>query len=536
MPTAGRVTSVVPPEEYFSSVSPLCRRLLEDMRAVQEAWGDRWHGLTYEEQCQVLDQAIVDEATVRRYDRRDSLGPDCEYFPKLKLPTGQKIVCDENLSARGFACSWRDEHSAPFSWHTRSQMDLTLDSPATTPTGTQPQPHPAPQPQPLHPPAHLIDAPKAPSTPGGEGRLIPGPTAVYSSRPLSVHYRRPPGFRWHYSLPEDEQLPPDPPDLVLGGRATPRAATMPADLSRAAEDSGKNKYLLVKTGAHEGLLARLRNTVARLTRPCLPFNPWRTDANRNQASPAPAAADSTAVSNTLYEAGPEGAAPEMRPSHVLAQAGVTKSRSECEPPSISAPLTNYVCNLPEEDLIDSSPYYARHSTPKASNVKKPRSPPERPPPPLTNPSRDSVSNNATSSTNDLSSNNNNNNNNSLGVSLSSSETKSTSSFRLTASPSSSQSTRAAVKKAQAPPVPDKPTSPAPPIPTTSKTSPTSPKQILQDKDGHTNEGDKKQKCLKEKDSSPAEKKIEDRRWVSSDSDELPSVDLSTGSVLDGWRE
>ena len=30
-------------------------------------------------------------------------------------------------------CSWRDEHSAPFSWHTRSQMDLSLPTPPITP-------------------------------------------------------------------------------------------------------------------------------------------------------------------------------------------------------------------------------------------------------------------------------------------------------------------------------------------------------------------------------------------------------------------
>ena len=41
---------------------------------------------------------------MQKYHRAvpSAAGPECEYFPKLKLPTGQKIVCDESLSARGY--------------------------------------------------------------------------------------------------------------------------------------------------------------------------------------------------------------------------------------------------------------------------------------------------------------------------------------------------------------------------------------------------------------------------------------------------
>lgn len=56
-------TEVSPPEEYFRGVSPLCRRLLDDMKAVRESWGENWHQLSYQQQCRVIDQAIVDEVT-----------------------------------------------------------------------------------------------------------------------------------------------------------------------------------------------------------------------------------------------------------------------------------------------------------------------------------------------------------------------------------------------------------------------------------------------------------------------------------------
>ena len=51
------------PEDYFRGVSPLCRRLLEDLTSVREAWGQDWASLTYDQQCKILDQAIVDEVS-----------------------------------------------------------------------------------------------------------------------------------------------------------------------------------------------------------------------------------------------------------------------------------------------------------------------------------------------------------------------------------------------------------------------------------------------------------------------------------------
>lgn len=52
---------VSPPEEYFRGVSPLCRKMLDDMTAVREKWGDTWNELSYQQQCRVIDQAMVDE-------------------------------------------------------------------------------------------------------------------------------------------------------------------------------------------------------------------------------------------------------------------------------------------------------------------------------------------------------------------------------------------------------------------------------------------------------------------------------------------
>nr|XP_053653474.1 uncharacterized protein LOC128702988 [Cherax quadricarinatus]XP_053653475.1 uncharacterized protein LOC128702988 [Cherax quadricarinatus] len=339
------MSEVSPPEEYFRGVSPLCRRMLDDMTAVREAYGDRWNGLSYHQQCRVIDQAIVDEATVRRYDGGTDDGPECEYFPKLKLPTGQKVVCDENLTARGFSCSWRDEHSAPFSWHTRSQMDLTLDTPPATPSH----------------PSTPVEAP--PTTVAGEGRLIPGGRAVYTARPVSLP--RPPRFRWHYDPPDD------PPSVVV---SAPRSASdLNCDAQRTPPRT--SKYMLVRgkgeQGDNNGFLARIRGMVVALTATCLPLR-----APQGQTSLL-----------SLHRASESGGEPDLRPLTVHAKkVHIVRSQTNAPPcdtsqhnasssssshtdvkteeggsklPSLSAlasdpALVGYVCSLPEDD--DDTPY------------------------------------------------------------------------------------------------------------------------------------------------------------------------------------
>ncbi|KAK7065269.1 hypothetical protein SK128_021572 [Halocaridina rubra] len=340
-PSSVRSTSVPPsevspPEEYFRGVSTLCRRMLDDMSAVKESFGEKWDQLSYTQQCRVIDQAIVDEATVRRYESGVTAGPECEYFPKLKLPTGQKVVCDENLTARGFSCSWRDEHSAPFSWHTRSQMDLTLDTPPDTPT------HPG---TPTEPPPTSIE---------GQGRVIPGGRAVYTARPISLP--RPPRFRWHYDPPDG---PPESPSVVV---AAPRFATLPTDLSKGPQRSSPvGKYMLVRGKGNENdggtLLAKIRGAVAALTATCLPLRTATFGATSHL---------------TVHSATAEGGEPELRPAHVKAQADKyltgSKSSYSSQYKNYQAPFSNitadstlssYMCSLPDEE--DDVPYTAVHA-------------------------------------------------------------------------------------------------------------------------------------------------------------------------------
>ncbi|KAK3873624.1 hypothetical protein Pcinc_021373 [Petrolisthes cinctipes] len=340
---------VSPPEEYFRGVSPLCRRLLDDMKAVRESWGESWNNMSYQQQCRVLDQAIVDEATVRKYDDGAELGPECEYFPKLKLTTGQKVVCDENLTARGFSCSWRDEHSAPFSWHTRSQMDLTLDTPPATPTHS------------------FTPSETPPTTIAGEGRVIPGGRAVYTARPVSLP--RPPRFRWHYDPPDD---PPEPPSIVV---AAPRSATLSHHLDTDPKKSTNlTKFLLVRgkreSSEGSGLLARIKGAVTALTATCLPL---RATTDQTSLFYLPHDSDkdefkqksSDPLGQALHTPWNKNEAPAICASNLGVSSeecraeGVGKTLPSLSRLSPDPALVGYVCSLPEDD-DDDVPYTAAH--------------------------------------------------------------------------------------------------------------------------------------------------------------------------------
>ncbi|KAF7272675.1 hypothetical protein GWI33_014577 [Rhynchophorus ferrugineus] len=78
-------------EQYFKDLNPMASRIYSDLQDTKEAYEDLWTNLSEEEKDQILNE-IQDE-----YDL--------------------DIVLDD---------SFRDEHSAPFSFRTRSQKNLAI--------------------------------------------------------------------------------------------------------------------------------------------------------------------------------------------------------------------------------------------------------------------------------------------------------------------------------------------------------------------------------------------------------------------------
>ncbi|KAM9613116.1 uncharacterized protein C1orf198 homolog [Trichechus inunguis] len=110
---------------YFSSLSPMARKIMQDKEKIREKYGPEWERLPPAQQDEIIDQHLVGPHVQARYaaHRAGARDPAPAGLPGPRGPTGQKIVHfgDEDIT-------WQDEHSAPFSWETRSQMEFSISS------------------------------------------------------------------------------------------------------------------------------------------------------------------------------------------------------------------------------------------------------------------------------------------------------------------------------------------------------------------------------------------------------------------------
>ncbi|XP_062066576.1 uncharacterized protein C1orf198 homolog [Lepus europaeus] len=109
---------------YFSSLSPMARKIMQDKEKIREKYGPEWARLPPAQQDEIIDRCLVGpRAPAPRGSGDPADDEDLVRFPGLRGPTGQKVVRfgDEDIT-------WQDEHSAPFSWETRSQMEFSISS------------------------------------------------------------------------------------------------------------------------------------------------------------------------------------------------------------------------------------------------------------------------------------------------------------------------------------------------------------------------------------------------------------------------
>ncbi|XP_069462991.1 uncharacterized protein C1orf198 homolog isoform X2 [Ambystoma mexicanum] len=114
---------------YFSSLSPMARKIMLEKERIRERCGPAWEQMAPREQEQLIDRCLVEPQLQARYalhrgPEQSSEEPGAaSSYPSLRLLTGQKVVHfgEEDIT-------WQDEHSAPFSWETRSQMEFSVAS------------------------------------------------------------------------------------------------------------------------------------------------------------------------------------------------------------------------------------------------------------------------------------------------------------------------------------------------------------------------------------------------------------------------
>ncbi|CAK6442278.1 unnamed protein product [Pipistrellus nathusii] len=115
---------------YLASLSPMARKILQDKERVRQRYGPEWARLPPAQQDAIIDRCLVGPP------------PGAPAPPGPRAPPGQKLVRfgDEDIT-------WQDEHSAPFSWETRSQMEFSISSLSIQEPGGEPRlqaPRPAP--------------------------------------------------------------------------------------------------------------------------------------------------------------------------------------------------------------------------------------------------------------------------------------------------------------------------------------------------------------------------------------------------------
>ncbi|EEB18432.1 conserved hypothetical protein [Pediculus humanus corporis] len=108
-------------KHYFDTLNPLAERISTDILNIKKINQNLWNNLSVDEQNQIINENLVYPEAILKY----ALNTDpCQQNINISLEgnvTGAKYVVDENTGV-----SWRDEHSAPFSWKTPSQIDLTI--------------------------------------------------------------------------------------------------------------------------------------------------------------------------------------------------------------------------------------------------------------------------------------------------------------------------------------------------------------------------------------------------------------------------
>ncbi|XP_041831507.1 uncharacterized protein C1orf198 homolog [Melanotaenia boesemani] len=112
--------------EYFSSINSMAKKIMQEREKIKDKHGSSWEKMTPQEQDNAIDNWMMDPHIRARYAMHRVEREEVVCYPKLLLQTGQKIVHfgEEDIV-------WQDEHSAPFSWETKSQLEFNLISGST---------------------------------------------------------------------------------------------------------------------------------------------------------------------------------------------------------------------------------------------------------------------------------------------------------------------------------------------------------------------------------------------------------------------
>lgn len=115
-------------ESYFRELNYASSRIMQDMSLVREAHGNDWDRIPEKRKTELAWEALVGPDIKEKYNYYPKQYAEVEVFPVIGLNTGDRMVSDEDATNSRTSKSgcWRDEHSAPFSWETQSQLNIRI--------------------------------------------------------------------------------------------------------------------------------------------------------------------------------------------------------------------------------------------------------------------------------------------------------------------------------------------------------------------------------------------------------------------------
>lgn len=134
-------------DDYFANLNEISRKISLDIEEIKATYEHIWDDLSREEQIEIINETLIKpELTLKYFDNfstsSDSFqniidaGDDNSDDRKINLydgkalhtfryqKTGRKVIHDDSIGL------FRDEHSAPFTHKTKSQINLTIFPPA----------------------------------------------------------------------------------------------------------------------------------------------------------------------------------------------------------------------------------------------------------------------------------------------------------------------------------------------------------------------------------------------------------------------
>ncbi|XP_055523460.1 uncharacterized protein LOC129717521 [Wyeomyia smithii] len=130
-------------ENYFENLNDLSKKIALDIEEIKATYEHIWDDLSSDEQTEIINETLIKPELTLKYfdnfstssdsfkniidgeddnsdDRKVNLydGRSLQTFQHLK--TGRKVIHDESIGL------FRDEHSAPFSHKTKSQINLSI--------------------------------------------------------------------------------------------------------------------------------------------------------------------------------------------------------------------------------------------------------------------------------------------------------------------------------------------------------------------------------------------------------------------------